>query len=292
MTATAADERPHDPGPQLRWAEAWSFDFFSDDGALGGWGRLVLLPNLGTAWYHAFLAGPGRQLVAVTDTEVPLPRGPLEIRTTGLWATHICETPLDHWTIGLEAFGLGVDDPAELYGRQLGDRVPLGFDLEWEAEGPAEDDDAGYHQWCRVSGEILVGSEEIDFDGWGRRTHQWGVSGLWDRRWMRLHGRLDDGTVLAAAVIDGDLASARGSIDGRDVAVTAASQTMSGPGMPTGARITLGGIEVGVDPVVVTPLELVDPEERRTRGPRALCRLTVADGRTGHGWAEWNEPQP
>ena len=292
MAVIAADERPHEPGPELGWAEDWSFDFFAADGALGGWARLILLPNRRAAWYHAFLVGPGRQLVAVIDPEVPLPAGSLEIRTTGLWATHICETPLDHWTIGLEAFGLGVDDPEELYGRQLGERVPLGFDLEWEAEAPAAGRGGGYGQWCRVSGEILVGSEEIDFDGHGRRSHRWGLSALWDRRWFRIHGRLDDGTVVTAGVVDGDLGSATGTVDGQAVPVSAVSQTMSGPGMPTGAGVTIGGIEVGIDPVSVTPLELTDPEARRTRGPWALCRLAASDGRTGHGWAEWNEPQP
>jgi hypothetical protein len=298
VSIQSSDEHRHAPGPELRWSEAWTFDFVADDGSLGGWSRLTLLPNAGTAWYHAFLAGPDRQLVAVIDNEVPLPTRSLEIRTTGLWATHICETPHDHWTIGLEAFGLGVDDPAELYGRQLGDRVPLGFDLEWEADGPVDDTadvTSTYHQPCRVSGEILVGSEVIDFIGHGGREHHWGVRREWDARWFRVHGRLDDGTAFTASVVDGDLAAAGGSLDGTPADVVHASQSMSSAGIPAAARIRLGAdgaqLEIGLDPVSITPLEVVDAEQRRARTPRALCRCATADGRSGHAWAEWNEPQ-
>jgi hypothetical protein len=295
MGVTAADERPHAPGPELRWSESWTFDFVSDDGQLGGWARLALLPNLGTAWYHGFLVGAGRQIVAVIDTDVPMPDRSLEIRTTGLWATHICETPLEHWTIGLEAFAVGVEDPAELYGRQHGDQVPLGFDLEWEATAPADDAaDAieTYRQPCRVSGEVLVGAEQLDLDGNGTRSHRWGALDLWDSRWFRIHGWLEDGTSVSACVVDGDLASATGSVGGRAVDVVAAGHRMAGPGIPSSANVTIGSIALDLEPMAITAHELTDSEQRRTRAPRALVRLVAADGRTGSGWAEWNEPQP
>lgn len=286
------DERRHEPGTELRWAESWSFDFASADGALGGWARLTLVPQSGVAWYHGFLTGPDRQLVAVLDTDVPIPSDGLEIRTTGLWATHICETPFDHWTIGLEAFGLGVDDVTEIYGRQYGDRVPLGFDLEWEALGSGADDmPDGYRQPCEVSGEILVGADEIDFVGWGWRDHQWGVLTTWDRRWLDVRGRLDDGTWFAAHVIDGDVTGASGSLDGVGAEVRSASQVMAGPGLPAGARIDLDGLEIGLDPRAITPLEILDVERRAARAPRALCAAATADGRSGVAWVEWNEPR-
>lgn len=294
MLALPADERPHMAGTELHWSESWDFDFASTDGSLGGWARLVLLPNDGVAWYHAFLTGPDRQLVAVIDTEVPLPVSGLEIRTTGLWATHICEIPLDHWTIGLEAFGLGVDDPSELYGRQFGDRVPLGFDLEWEATGLAADgadQTVAYDQGCRVSGEILVGADEIDFDGFGRRSHHWGPRRGWDARWFRVHGRLDDGTDFAASMVDGDLAGARGRVAGTATEVVSVSETVGSDGLPRAARVVFADLEIGADPVAPTPLELVDAEGRVTRAPRSLIRCVAADGRAGVGWAEWNLPR-
>lgn len=286
------DERPHEPGPELRWAESWSFDFVTDDGALGGWARLTTLPNLGRGWYHAFLVGSGRQLAAVVDLDVPLPDASLEIRTTGLWATHICETPLDHWTIGLEAFAVGLDDPAELYGRQFGDQVPLGFDVEWEAQGPAVAGGHGsYRQTCRVGGEVLVGRDEIDLDGRGERVHEWGLLTAWDHRWFRLHGWVG-GVEVHVAVTDGDLTSASGAVDGEPAVVSEVAQTMSAPGIPASGRVRVGPLVVTLEPVGITPVELLDPEGRRALAPRAMCRLTTPESGAGWGWAEWNEPQP
>lgn len=286
-----SDERRHQPGPEVRWAESWSFEFTADDGALGGWARLTLVPHTSTAWYHGFLTGPDRQLVAVLDHEVPLPLDDLEIRATGLWATHICETPFDHWTIGLEAFGLGVDDVREIYGRQFGDRVPLGFDLEWEADAvPVPLTADGYQQACEVSGEILVGDEEIDFVGSGWRDHRWGVLSYWDRRWVHVRGRLDDGSRFSAQMVDGDLSTATGFVDGAAVDVAEVRQTMASPGVPAGARVRLGGLDLAFDAHGVTPVEVVDVEGRRALAPRALCRVVANDGRGGNAWVEMHDP--
>ena len=294
MSVDRSDERRHEPGPELGWCESWTFDFIADDGTIGGWARLSLLPNAertGIAWYHAFVTGPQQQLVAVIDHAVPLPPNDLELRTTGLWATHICETPHDHWTIGLEAFGLGVDDPGEIYGRQFGDQVPLGFDLEWEAEGPSAPGRGGYGPPGKVPGELLVGSAEIDLDATGWRAHHWGPLRLWDARSLDVRGRLDDGTTFAATVIDGDLVSASGTVDGAAAAVREASVAGGVYGLPTGARVRLDDLEIGLDVVGATPLEVLDPEQRVTRTPRAMCRCTATDGRSGSAWLEVVEPR-
>ena len=167
--------------------------------------RLGLYPNLGVAWYWACLVGEGRPLVTVIDHEVALPKAPsLEIRADGLWADHIVETPFDHMTLGCEAFAISVDDPAEVYGDLRGDRVPFGFDLEWET------DRDGLYPWigttryevsCNVHGEILVGDETIDFDGIGQRDHSWGVRDWWSFGWVWTAGGLDDGTRFHTARI-------------------------------------------------------------------------------------------
>ena len=52
----------------------------------------------------------------------PAREGSLEVRAEGLWADHTVEVPFDHVTLGCEAFALGTDDPAEVYGGR-GDRV-------------------------------------------------------------------------------------------------------------------------------------------------------------------------
>ena len=88
------------------------------------------------------------RLLVVREDDLPAPRGAdLDVRAEGLWLSLVCETPDEHWTVGLEAFALAVDHPDD----ERGDLVPLGLDIEWEAPG-------------RVTGELLVGDERIELD--------------------------------------------------------------------------------------------------------------------------------
>lgn len=93
--------------------------------------------------------------VTVRDDELPLPRQGIEIRGDGVWVELVCETPGEHWTFGLEAFGLIVDDPDD----EIGERVPVGFDLEWEGEGTPEG---------LVHGFVLVGAQRFEIEEPGR----------------------------------------------------------------------------------------------------------------------------
>ncbi len=89
--ATNDDEGRHEPGAEPLWNESWYFDFASVDGALGGYVRLGLYPNLGVAWYWAYLVGDDRPPLAVRHHEVPPPRGAvLEVRAEGLWSAMHC----------------------------------------------------------------------------------------------------------------------------------------------------------------------------------------------------------
>ena len=100
------DERRHEPADGLYWNESWYFDFSRADGT-GGYVRLGLYPNQQVAWYWAYIVSPEHGLVVVRDHEVPLPRSDaLEVRADGLWAECVCETPMEHWGLGLEAFGV------------------------------------------------------------------------------------------------------------------------------------------------------------------------------------------
>ncbi|HEX3539582.1 MAG TPA: hypothetical protein VHT75_03985 [Acidimicrobiales bacterium] len=206
---TAADERRHPPGPERGWAEWWYFDFAARDSSLAGFVRLALHRPPGTAWYWAALVGRGRRLVMVKDHDLQAPRGrDLEIRGEGIWSAVTCETPLDHWSVGLEAFAVAYDDPTEAWRSERGDLVGLGFDLEWEATAPAWWTDGGYRQPCRVTGQILVGDEEFDFDGPGERAHQWGVP-VWGTDppapvLAPVPVLLDDGTRLMRALVPGE----------------------------------------------------------------------------------------
>jgi hypothetical protein len=108
----------------------------------------------------------------VVDDELAPPRGSvLELRAEGLWCALELETPLEHWTVGLEAFGVAVDDPRDVRGV----RTALGTDLEWETTGPVEAWAGGYSVPCLVTGELLVGRQTLQLDAPGRRRHDWGV---------------------------------------------------------------------------------------------------------------------
>jgi hypothetical protein len=135
----------------------WSLEF-SDDHGITGSLRLTVLDGGVPATFSARVALPGAGVVVVHDDDVPPPRGSqLVIRAEGLWAEFVCETPGEHWSFGLEAFGVRFDDEAEAAASDRGERVAVGFDLEWETPD-------------RVFGEILLGRRTIEFDGSGRFT--------------------------------------------------------------------------------------------------------------------------
>lgn len=128
-------------------------EFWLPDGTLRGFASLAVGRTAASYW--AGVVGGGRMVLVNDDAVVP-PRlpGSWEIRAEGLWADHNCETAGEHWSFGLEAFGVSFDSAAEAARPgAFGDRTALGYDLEWD-EG-------------KVFGEVLVGSERIDFDGEG-----------------------------------------------------------------------------------------------------------------------------
>jgi hypothetical protein len=174
----AADERAH-AAEGGGWWEAWQLDVANDDGI----GIAVLLACTSrVAWWWTHVLVPGRSgPIVVRDHDVPLPRAGLELRADGLWGELLCETPFEHWTYGLEAFGVALDDPDESLRGEMGDRMPVGFDLEWEVD-PAVGDVrehngslAGYAQFGVVHGELLLERQSLSIDGFGRRAHRWGV---------------------------------------------------------------------------------------------------------------------
>jgi len=303
--ALPADERPHSPGPELFWNESWYFDFASPTGDLGGYVRIGLYPNLGVCWYWACVVGEGRPLVTVIDHTVPLPRagGSLELRHDGLWADHTCEAPLERWSLGLEAFGVALDDPADTYGDLRGDRTPLGFDLEWETDGAVFRWPEGMDRYevpCRVHGEILVGDETIDFDGWGQRDHSWGVRDWWANGWCWSAFRLGvpAGTRVHAVTLIPSVGMSIGYLEsdrGNEVVHTFdvdPSMAMSTNRFPDSYAVLTdgGGLTLSVQPVAWAPVLLVAPDGRESRFPRAMCRVDDGEA-TGVGWIEFNQPQ-
>jgi hypothetical protein len=209
VTLEPRDERRHQPGPEPAWSEWWALDYARDDG-FGGFVRCALFPNAKRAWFWAYVVVPGfAGPIVVRDHEVTLPRGDvLELRAEGLWTEATCETPFEHWSYGLEAFAVLLDDPDDAYRGEIGERLPLGFDLEWEVDAPRVAQRDRYHQDGIVHGEVLYGRERVAFAGRGRRAHGWGTEPWRDATEQPVAGAI----VLARAEVplDGPLGDDRG----------------------------------------------------------------------------------
>ena len=149
---------------QVSWRWLWDGPSGSSRGHLG----LTSLTS-GLMYVSASVRRPGHDLVVLVEPEAPPPRaGTLEVRASGLWVDAVEEEPGRRWTIGLEAFALEVEDAAD----EVGHRIPLGFDLEWEATGPEERGRTP----ARVHGEVLVGDAVLELAHRG----QWAREGSWD----------------------------------------------------------------------------------------------------------------
>ena len=139
----------------------WSLRF-ADDHGISGTFALTLDPasldSRGRATFSARLVLPEVGVVVVHDDDVAPPRREqLVVRAEGLWAELVCETVGEHWSFGLEAFGVRFDDEQEAATSDRGERVAVGFDLEWETPD-------------HVYGEILLGRRHLEFDGTGSFT--------------------------------------------------------------------------------------------------------------------------
>ncbi len=301
-----ADEARHTPDPEIQlWNESYYFDWFTEDLSLGGYVRIGLYPNLGKVWYWACLVGEGRQLVTVIDHDVQMPTaGSLEIRHDGLWADHTVEVPLEHMSVNLEAFALALDDPADTYGDMRGERVPFGLELDFVTDRNA-------YMWppvtpryeipCSVQGVVMVGDERISVNGWGQRDHSWGSPrDWWANEWCWSAGRLEDSTRFhtLAGIFPGDDWGVAYEMPGEgsemlDYDQVRLETTEGRERLPESSRLGFADLDLKVTPLAFSPVGLVHPDDGRLdRFPRALVRFDAADGRTGGGWIEWNQPPP
>jgi hypothetical protein len=115
----------------------------------------------------------GRQLpLVISETAIAGPQRGWALRTTGLWADHVCETPDEHWSYGLEAFALAIDDPEELLGRGFGEPTPLGWELEFEADAPPMATGPGTEVQAGVGHGLLLGPDRhLAVEGRALRGH-------------------------------------------------------------------------------------------------------------------------
>jgi hypothetical protein len=148
--------------------------------ALAGLLRVSVRPSAGATWFLAVVHQQGAAPVVVLDWELPLVSNAFEFRAPGIWADLVCETPIEQWTVGLEAFGVAVDPDEVLTPSVFGDRTPVGLDLDVEAATAPDDDDDGFGHEITARGEVLLGTDAWEIDAVGVRRRRW------DGRWPRL----------------------------------------------------------------------------------------------------------
>jgi hypothetical protein len=108
--------------------------------------------------------------VAMIADELALPAPGSALRGPGVWLELICEAPLEHWTVGLEAFGVTVEDTERVRPDTRGDPTPIGLDLDLDTTlaGWSERNGA-IRVPVRVRGEVLIGPDRYEIDGPGAR---------------------------------------------------------------------------------------------------------------------------
>lgn len=171
------DGRDDGPHPDAA-TEEWVFTTWLADGTLGAVSGFRVHRTTGRkAWYWAALARRGEPLVHVTEWDVPARADPLLVKAHGLWAEHICDAPMEQWTVANETYAAALDDPADALGRAYGMPSAVAFDLEWYATAPpvgvATGD--GYEQAGVVHGVIEVPGGPLHLtEAPAHRWHRWG----------------------------------------------------------------------------------------------------------------------
>ena len=129
-------------------------------------------------WYWAALARPGEPLLHVTEWDVPGRADPLLVKAHGLWAEHICDAPMEQWTIANETYATALDDPDDALGRAYGMPSAVAFDLEWYATAPPVGGVGdGYQQHGVVHGVIELPAGRCDLtEVPARRWHRWATA--------------------------------------------------------------------------------------------------------------------
>ncbi|QGG93944.1 hypothetical protein [Actinomarinicola tropica] len=205
-----ADELAHPPGASSAWSETWELRLVDPGRGIGLVVAVVRRPAERQVSYLASVLGAADGVVTVHEHDIDEPRGGgLELRASGIWADHVCETPFSHWSVGLEAFGLVLDEPEDAVTSGRGRAVPIGWDLEWEDDGgvePIGGADDGYLAHGRAHGELLLDDDTVELDGIGGRLHRWGTGPRlpgWTSRPVRSAGTRPVEGVRRAVADDG-----------------------------------------------------------------------------------------
>jgi hypothetical protein len=166
MYVTEADDRDR---PADADVDVFDLEFVATDLTLAGLLRLDIRRPAGATRVLVTILRPGQDPVTVFDYDLPLATGAFEFRAPGVWVELCCEEPLDHWTVGLEAFGLAIPSAEVVTPASFGDRVPLGLDLDLDTLSAPEGDASSFSVEVRVHGEVLIAERTYEIEAVGTR---------------------------------------------------------------------------------------------------------------------------
>jgi len=125
--------------------------------------------------YWAGLVREGEPYLYVEELNGTGLRAGLEIKPPEMWAGHTCDSPFQQWSLGNEAHGVSLERPDDVLRRPFGDLTPVTFDIEWYANGAAEDITHGYQQAGEFDMEIELPGGVLAAEGLAHRLHVWGA---------------------------------------------------------------------------------------------------------------------
>lgn len=172
MTVRESDDRDR---PSHADVDIIDVEFVATDLSLAGLLRLDIRPSSGATRFLASVLERDGEPVTVLDYDLPLATGAFEFRASGVWVELCCEQPLDHWTVGLEAFGLALPADEVVTPDSHGERVPLGLDLDLDTVVAPEGDPRSFSVGVRVHGEVLVAERAYELEAVGIRRRARGV---------------------------------------------------------------------------------------------------------------------
>jgi hypothetical protein len=258
-------------------------------------------------WWTTMLVGEGRPVVSSVAYDLPVAGGTgLVIDADGVAMHGAVDDPLVTMSVRGTAPGRRLERPEDVYRAVAGAPTTIALDLVWTTDGVPYHYDltTRYEVPCLVQGEIAIGEERVTVDGQGQRDHSWGERDWWAFGWCWASARLDDGTrvhltdvrIPGHPVAFGYLQSpgspgSPGAV--RPVTSLEVAEELGVEGLPVSgtARLEPGGLDLRIEPLAFGPIVLEAPDGRISRFPRAVARFVAADGRSGLGWIEWNQPE-
>ena len=190
MIDEASEARQDAAANDPAWVERYSLLGVTATGCV--WSELAILAGEGIAQFRATLLRSDERPLVLLAEDLTLPSKGLEFRGSGIWVELVCETPLTHWSYGLEAFALALDSPTELAHTGMGNRAPLGWELEFETGGDESMTThwgTGYTQHGELHGIVLTGDGQAPWSGPAIRGHSWGVEPAAPLQIQRVGGR-------------------------------------------------------------------------------------------------------